>query len=186
MCVELSSTSLGHPLSECLVIMMVRHFTFNKPLLQISQVEWCFILDGIKLLVFASSFSSIHCFLMGFHHHDLRGRVSILCYIDLCRICAKFHFTWLKSPNLVNTEACVIRASIRSNTEIRGREFYPLLSSISFTMICCVLALVFLVLAEISISLKGTNPKPALEGLTTTLVVSTSFEFRKGHASFHL
>ena len=166
MCVELSSTSLGHPLVDYLVITMVHCFTFNEPLVQISQVEWRFILNGIKLLVFASSFSSIHCFLMGFHHHDLRGRVSILCYIDLCRICAKFHFTWLKSPNLVNTEACVIRASIRSNTEIRGREFYPLLFSISSTMICCVLVLVFLVLVEILIGLKGTNPKPALEGLT--------------------
>ena len=86
----------------------------------------------------------------------------------------------------MNNEAHVIRASIESNIEIRGREFDPLLSSMSSIVICCALVLIFLVLAEISISLKGTNPKPALEGLTTTLVVSTSFEFRKGHASFHL
>ena len=166
MCVELSSTSLGHPLSECLVIMMVRHFTFNKPLLQISQVEWCFILDGIKLLVFASSFSSIHCFLLGFRRHDFRGRVSILYCIDLCGICVELRSTWLKSSNLVNTKAHVIGASIRSNTKIRGGKFDPLLSFISSIVICCVFALVFLVLAEILIGSKDTNLKLALEGLT--------------------
>ena len=144
---------------------MVRRFTFNEQLVQISQVKWRFILDGIKLLVFASFFSSIRCFLLGLHCHDFRGRVPILCCIDLCGICVKFCSTWLKSPNLVNIEAHVIRASIQLNTKIRGGEFDPLLSSMSSTMICCVLALVFLVLAEILIGLKGTNPKPALEGL---------------------
>ena len=147
--------------------MMVRHFNFNEPLIHISQVEWCFILDGIILFVFASSFSSRHYFILGFPRHDFWDKVPILCCIDLCGICAKLCSTWLKSLNLVNTEARVIRASIQSNTEIQGTEFDPLLSSMSSTVICCVLALVFLVLNEILIGLKGTNPKPALEGLTT-------------------
>ena len=148
---------------------MVHHFTFNEPLV---QVEWRFILDRIKLLVkikllvSASSFSSIHCFLLGFHIHDFRDEVPIFCCIDLCGICVKLCSTWLKSTNLVNTEARVIRASIQSNTEIQGREFDPLLSSMSSIVICFVLALVFLVLAKILIGSKGTNPKPALEGLT--------------------
>ena len=146
---------------------MVRCFTFNEPLVQISQVEWHFIINGIKLLVSAFFFSSIHCFLLGFLHHDCRGRVSVLCCIDLYRICAKLRSTWLKAPILVNTEALVIGASILSNTKIQGGEFDPLLSSISFTVIYCVLALVFLVLDEILIGLKDTNLKPALEGLTT-------------------
>ena len=66
----------------------------------------------------------------------------------------------------MNTEARVIRASIRSNIEIREGELDPLLSSMSSTVICYVLALVFLVLTKILIGSKGTNPKPALEGLT--------------------
>ena len=144
---------------------MVHHFTFNEPLVKISQVEWCFILDGIKIFVFASFFNSTHCFLFGFHHHDFRGKILILCCIDFSGICAKLHFTWLILPNLVNIEACVIRALIQSNNEIREGKFDPLLSSMSSIVICCVLALVFLVLAKILIGLKGTNPKPTLEGL---------------------
>ena len=66
----------------------------------------------------------------------------------------------------MNTEAHAIGASIRSNTEIRGGEFDPLLSSMFSTVICCVFALVFLVLAEILIGSKDTNLKLALEGLT--------------------
>ena len=137
--------------------MMVRRFTFNEPLVHISQVEWRFILDGIKLLIFASSFSSIHCFLLGFRHYDFCGRVLILCCTNICGICAKLCSTWLKSPNLMNTEARVIGVSIQSNTEIQRGEFDPLLSSMSSIVICCVLALVFLVLAKILIGLKSTN-----------------------------
>ena len=145
--------------------MMVRRFTFNETLVQISQVEWRFILDGIKLLVFASFFSLIHCFLLGFRRYDFRGRVLILCCTNLCGICAKLCSTWLKSPNLVNTKARVIGVLIQSNTKIQIGEFDPLLSSMSSIVICCVLALVFLVLAKILIGSKGTNLKPALEDL---------------------
>ena len=158
--------------------MMVRRFTFNEPLVHISQVEWRFILDGIKLLIFASSFSSIHCFLLGFRHYDFCGRVLILCCTNICGICAKLCSTWLKSPNLMNTEARVIGVSIQSNTEIQRGEFDPLLSSMSSIVICCVLALVFLVLAEILIGSKGTNPKLALEGLTAYPCCFNFFEFR--------
>ena len=99
---------------------MVHRFTFNKPLVQTSQIEWGFILDGMKLLVSTSSFSSIRYFLLGFRCHDFQGKVPVLCCIDLCGICVKLCSTYLKSPNLMNTEAHVIRTSIRSNTEIRG------------------------------------------------------------------
>ena len=66
----------------------------------------------------------------------------------------------------MNIEARVIGASIQSNTEIQGGEFDPLLSFMSSIVICHVLALVFLVLTEILLGSKGTNPKLALEGLT--------------------
>ena len=67
----------------------------------------------------------------------------------------------------MDTEAHVVRVLIQSNTEVPGGEFDLLLSLMSSIVICCLLALELLVLAETLISSEGTNPRPTLEGLTT-------------------
>ena len=166
---QISLTSLEHPSSGCLVTTMVCHFTFNKPLVQIYQVDWCFICDGIKLLIFTSFFSLILCFFLGFYHRDFWGRVPILCCVDIHGICVKLFLTWLKLPNLVNIETCVFGAPISSNTEVWGGKFDSLFSSMSSTGIFYVFALVFLVFAKILIGLEDTNPRPTLEGLIVYL-----------------
>lgn len=66
----------------------------------------------------------------------------------------------------MNTEACAVRAPIWLNTEVRGVEFNLLFSSIPLIVISCLLDLVILVLAEILMGSKGTNPRLALESLT--------------------
>ena len=106
---------------------MVHYFNFNKKLVQISQVEWRFICDGIKLFVSTSSFSLIHHFFLGFCPNDF----------------------WLKLSNLVKVEVHIVQAPIWSDAEVRVVKFDPLLSSMSSIVIFCVLTLVILVLAEI-------------------------------------
>ena len=54
----------------------------------------------------------------------------------------------------MNAKAQVVGVPIRSNTEVQEGELDPLLSSMSSTVICYVLALVLLVLAKILIARK--------------------------------